>query len=321
MAIIRQSDPKKWTHVDDTEYEAYCKEKGVDPEKYTTMELLAIAAARQTYDFAFIFAGTGLPMIGCMMAQHTYAPNALIIMEAGILDPKLLEVPISVSEARGGYMCSTLSNMADTFGTFAQRGFCTFGMLGGAECDKYGNLNSTAMGGYYSKSARDDGKTGPAVRFAGSGGANNIASYADMGIAMMVQEKRRFPEVNEFITSCTGTRGPKGTKEDRWHYGLFRGSGTTIVSDLCIFRSNPDTGELVLNVGGDAAQGRRPSDPAERSFLSGTVETRTGVGLGLAYCPFSALRLQLDYRTTAAENVVLPDGRRGDGVQYPQKAG
>jgi glutaconate CoA-transferase subunit B len=211
------------------------------------MELLCIAAARQTYDFSFIFAGTGLPMIGCMMAQHTYAPNALIIMEAGILDPKLLEVPISVSEARGGYMCSTLSNMADTFGTFAQRGFCTFGMLGGAECDKYGNLNSTAMGGYYSKSARDDGKSGPAVRFAGSGGANNIASYADMGLAMMVQEKRRFPEVNEYVTSCTGSRGPLGTPEDRWHMGLFRGSGTTIVSDLCIFRSSPETGELEMS--------------------------------------------------------------------------
>jgi glutaconate CoA-transferase subunit B len=247
MSVIRQSDPKAWTHVDDTEYEAYCKEKGVDPEKYTTMELLCIAAARQTYDFSFIFAGTGLPMIGCMMAQHTYAPNALIIMEAGILDPKLIEVPISVSEARGGYMCSTLSNMADTFGTFAQRGFCTFGMLGGAECDKYGNLNSTAMGGYYSKSARDDGKSGPSVRFAGSGGANNIASYADMGLAMMVQEKRRFPEVNEYVTSVTGTRGPLGTPEDRWHMGLFRGSGTTIVSDLCIFRSSPETGELEMS--------------------------------------------------------------------------
>ncbi|MCJ7500677.1 hypothetical protein MUP29_10510 [bacterium] len=246
MSVIRQSDPKAWTHVDDTEYEAYCKEKGVDPEKYTTMELLTIAAARQTYDYSFIFAGTGLPMIGCMMAQHTYAPHGMIIMEAGILDPKLIEVPISVSEARGGYMAGGLSNMADTFGTYAQRGFCTFGMLGGAECDKYGNLNSTAMGGYYSKNARDDGKPGPAVRFAGSGGANNIASYADMGLAMMVQEKRRFPEVNEYITSVTGSRGPIGTPEDRWHMGLFRGSGTTIVSDLCIFRSNPQTGELEM---------------------------------------------------------------------------
>ncbi|MFV1956875.1 MAG: CoA-transferase subunit beta [bacterium] len=246
MAVIRASDPGQWTQVDDTEYEAYCSEQGIDPEKYTTMELLCIAAARQTYDYSFIFAGTGLPMIGCMMAQHTYAPNALIIMEAGILDPKLLEVPISVSEARGGYMCSTLSNMADTFGTFAQRGFINFGMLGGAECDKYGNLNSTAMGGYYSKSARDDGKTGPTVRFAGSGGANNIASYADVGLAMMVQEKRRFPEKNEYVTSVTGSRGPLGTSEDRYAMGLFRGSGTTIVSDLCIFRSSPETGELEM---------------------------------------------------------------------------
>ncbi len=247
MSVIRQNDPGAWTHVDDTEYEAYCKEKGVDPQSYTTMELLTIAAARQTYDYSFIFAGTGLPMIGCMMAQHTYAPHGMIIMEAGILDPKLIEVPISVSEARGGYMAGGLSNMADTFGTYAQRGFCTFGMLGGAECDKYGNLNSTAMGGYYSKSARDDGKPGPAVRFAGSGGANNIASYADVGLAMMVQEKRRFPEKNEYNTSITGSRGPIGSPEDRFHMGLFRGGSTTIVSDLCIFRSNPTTGELEMS--------------------------------------------------------------------------
>jgi len=247
MSVIRQNDPGAWTHVDDTEYEAYCKEKGVDPQSYTTMELLTIAAARQTYDYSFIFAGTGLPMIGCMMAQHTYAPHGMIIMEAGVLDPKLIEVPISVSEARGGYMAGGLSNMADTFGTYAQRGFCTFGMLGGAECDKYGNLNSTAMGGYYSKSARDDGKPGPAVRFAGSGGANNIASYADVGLAMMVQEKRRFPEKNEYNTSITGSRGPIGSPEDRFHMGLFRGGSTTIVSDLCIFRSNPTTGELEMS--------------------------------------------------------------------------
>ncbi len=246
MTVMRESDTKKWTHVSDEDYGAYCKKMDVHEEKWTTMELLAIAAARQTYDYSFIFAGTGLPMIGCMMAQHTYAPNALIIMEAGILDPKLKEVPISVSEARGGYQCSTLSNMADTFGTFAQRGFCTFGMLGGAECDKYGNLNSTAIGGYYSRSARKDGKTGPEVRFAGSGGANNIASYADVGLALMVHEKRRMVEKVSYKTSCTGSRGAKGTTEDRWHFGLFRGGSTTIVTDLCILRSDPHTGELEL---------------------------------------------------------------------------
>ncbi len=246
MEMIRENDPRNWAHVADSDYSAYCKEYGVDEEQYTTMELLAIASARQTCDYSFIFAGTGLPMIGCMLAQKTYAPHALIIMEAGILDPKLKEVPISVSEARGGYQCSTLSNMADTFGTFAQRGFCTFGMLGGAECDRYGNLNSSCIGGYYSKSARKDGKNGPEVRFAGSGGANNIASYADFGLAMMQHEKRRFPERVSYLTSATGSRGKLGTPEDRYHFGLFRGGGTTIVSDLAILKSNPKNGELEL---------------------------------------------------------------------------
>jgi glutaconate CoA-transferase, subunit B len=246
MEMIRENDPRNWAHVSDADYSGYCKELGIDEEAYTTMELLAIAAARQTFDYSFIFAGTGLPMIGCMLAQKTYSPHSLIIMEAGILDPKLMEVPISVAEARGGYQCSMLSNMADTFGTFAQRGFCTFGMLGGAECDMFGNLNSTVLGGYYSKGARKDGKTGPEVRFAGSGGANNIASYADFGLALMMHEKRRFPERVSYLTSATGSRGKMGTAEDRWHYGLYRGSGTTIVSDLCILKSNHKTGELEL---------------------------------------------------------------------------
>jgi len=76
--------------------------------------------------------------------------------------------------------------------------------------------------------------------------ANNIASYADVGLAMMVQEKRRFPEKNEYVTSVTGSRGPLGTSEDRYAMGLFRGSGTTIVSDLCIFKSSIETGELEM---------------------------------------------------------------------------
>jgi glutaconate CoA-transferase subunit B len=245
MTMIKETNPKKWTQVSDEQYKEYCKEMDLGETEYTTMELLAIAAARQCYDYTFIFAGTGLPMIGCMVAQNTYAPHSLIIMEAGILDPKLLEVPISVSEARGGYQCSTLSNMADTFGTFATRGFCTFGMLGGAECDQYGNLNSTAIGGYYSGGASEDGK-GPQVRFAGSGGANPIASLSDMGLVLMVHEKRRFPVKVSYLTSPTGSRGPIGTPEDRWHYGLFRGGPTTIISDLCILRSDPKTGELML---------------------------------------------------------------------------
>ena len=125
------------------------EERSLTRTQYTTMELLAVASAREVPDGAFVFAGTGLPLLASMLAQHTVAPNMTLIMEAGIVGPKVEHLPISVSDPRGCLKGSMVSNMADTFGTTALRGYCTVGMLGGAECDMYGNLNSTIIGGYW----------------------------------------------------------------------------------------------------------------------------------------------------------------------------
>ncbi len=194
--------------ISDAAYEAYLKERGLTRDQYTTMELLAVASAREVPDGAFVFAGTGLPLLASMLAQYTTAPNMTLIMEAGIVGPRVEHLPISVSDPRGCLHSSMVSNMADTFGTTALRGYCTVGMLGGAECDMYGNLNSTIIGGYWPAGVSETGK-GPDVRFAGSGGANNIASFADKILVVMVQEARRFPERVEYLTSVAGQRGPR----------------------------------------------------------------------------------------------------------------
>jgi glutaconate CoA-transferase subunit B len=229
----------------DAEYEQYLEKQGLGPEDFTTMELLAVATSRETPDHSFIFAGTGLPLLGSMLAQKTTAPHCTIIMEAGIVGPRIEHLPIAVSDPRGCLKASTVSNMADTFGTTAQRGYCTVGILGGAECDRYGNLNSTAIGGYWPAGVSETGR-GPAVRFAGSGGANNIATLSDLLLVMMVHEKRRFPERAEYITSIAGMRGPKG--ERKTDYGLTRGGALVVISDLCILRNNPpDDPELRLD--------------------------------------------------------------------------
>jgi len=170
-----------------------------------------------------------------------------LIMEAGIVGPRVEHLPISVSDPRGCLHSSMVSNMADTFGTTTLRGYCTVGMLGGAECGMYGNLNSTIIGGYWPGGVSGTGH-GPHVRFAGSGGANNIASFADKVLVVMVQEERRFPEQVEYITSVAGQRGPREKKESRWDYGLGRGGELVMISDLCIMRSNPETGVLELDV-------------------------------------------------------------------------
>jgi glutaconate CoA-transferase, subunit B len=232
--------------ISEDAYEVYLKERGLTRDQYTTMELQAVASAREVPDGAFVFAGTGLPLLASMLAQFTVAPNMTLIMEAGIVGPHLEHLPISVSDPRGCLKASMVSNMADTFGTTALRGYCTIGMLGGAECDMYGNLNSTIIGGYWPGGVSGSGH-GPHVRFAGSGGANNIASFADKILAVIVQEERRFPERVEYITSVAGQRGPREQGESRWDYGLGRGGELVVITDLCIMRSNPETGLLALD--------------------------------------------------------------------------
>ncbi len=219
---VKASLERTMQRISDEAYESYLKERGLTRTEYTSMELLAVAAAREVPDGAFVFAGTGLPLLASMLAQYTMAPHSTLIMEAGIVGPQLEHLPISASDPRGCLKASMVSNMADTFGTTALRGDCTIGILGGAECDKYGNINSTVIGGYWPAGVSESGH-GPHVRFAGSAGANNIASFADKVLVVMVQEERRFPEHVEYITSPAGWRGPRNKKESRWDYGLGRG--------------------------------------------------------------------------------------------------
>jgi glutaconate CoA-transferase, subunit B len=235
-----------FTRVDDTSYEAYCRERGLipDPASATPNECMVIAAARQSPDGAFFFVGTGLPMIGSMLAQHTYAPDAVMIMESGIVGPRVRHLPISVSDPRASYQSTMVGSMSDAFGTIAMRGYCTAGILGAAECDRYGNLNS--MGISYGQGPGKGRR--PRVRLAGSGGANPIASLADFVLVMMLHERRRFPERCEHLTSPTGARGPFGSPEDRWRSGLYRGRRTVVVTDLGILRTDTEgTGELLLD--------------------------------------------------------------------------
>ncbi len=244
--------------ISDAEYEAYCKEYDLPPDEFTTIELLAIAGSTMIPNGASMFVGTGLPVLVMAEAQHTINPGATIVMEAGMLDPKFEHIPISVADIRGTYMASTALSMIDAFGTYEQRGYVTGGVLGGAEYDEYGNINSTAIWdkekdgrmGYFpsiikkgerSQDERmDDVKLGPKVRFTGSGGANPIGQQSDFTLAIMVQEKRRFPPNVCYLTTMAGSRGPEG--ETRWDYGAPRGGKGIMTSDICVMESYPNDG-------------------------------------------------------------------------------
>ncbi|NTU48226.1 MAG: acyl CoA--acetate/3-ketoacid CoA transferase subunit beta [Syntrophobacteraceae bacterium] len=161
------------------------------PGEFILPELMAIAVAHEVRDDDIVFAGTGLPMVGIMTANMLNAPHALLIYESGICDGKTMHVPMSVCDQRAAYMSSTLGGLVDTFGYYLQQGFVTLGFLGGAAIDKYGGVHVTSIG--------DDFQ--PSHRFTGSGGNSDIGTMAKRTAFIILQEKRRFVERNEYTTT------------------------------------------------------------------------------------------------------------------------
>ncbi|NPV90147.1 MAG: hypothetical protein HPY50_05145 [Firmicutes bacterium] len=226
------------------DYHSYLASRGLEADKWITNEIMAIATARQIPDRSFLFVGTGLPMAASMLAQHTTAPRLTMISEVGIVGPQTVHTPISVIDPRLALKAEMLGSIADVFGLISLRGFCTHGILGAGQCDKYGNINSTIIGDSYWPAGVSPSGSGPKTRLTGSGGANSIASVADEIIVIMVHEKRRLPEKIDYLTTVSGQRGPG--QENRFQYGLFRGGKVTVCTDLCIMKSDPETGILKL---------------------------------------------------------------------------
>ena len=169
---------------------------------YNATHLMAVTAAKVLKDEKAVFVGTGLPMIAAMFAQRTHAPNLLLIFEAGSIGPHVKTLPISVGDSRTGYRAISISTMHDNM-SFCQNGWVDYGFLGGAEIDKYGNLNTTYIGNTWEN---------PKVRLPGSGGGNDVASLSRNFIIIMRQSKRNFVEKVTFITSPGYLNGP-GARE------------------------------------------------------------------------------------------------------------
>ncbi len=184
---------------------------------YNMMELMISVAARYLEDGKTVAVGTGAPCAAAMLAQKTSAPNLVIIFEAGGVAPLLPEMPISVGDSRTFYRAVMAAGMVDAMTTCA-RGQVDYAFLGGAQIDKYGNINSTCIGDYHK----------PKVRFPGSGGANDFASLCWRTMIMTVHSKTRFVETCDFITSPGFLTGD-GAREAA---GLPEGGPYKIITDL-----------------------------------------------------------------------------------------
>lgn len=177
--------------------------------------------ARALEDRKTVFAGVGIPLVAARLAQKTHAPNISIMMEGGIIGANLKPgvVPLSTNEARGARRAKALCSIADIF-LYQQRGFIDYGMVGGSQIDKYGNLNTSIIG------VVDK----PRARLPGGGGGNDIMSSASRLIITMPHEKKRFVEKVDFVTSPGYLTGD----DSRERAGLIFGGPSKVVTNLAI---------------------------------------------------------------------------------------
>jgi glutaconate CoA-transferase, subunit B len=190
------------------------------PMTYSAIELMICCAARALEDGRTVAVGTGVPCAAAMLAQRTHAPNLVVLFEAGGVAPQLPTMPISVGDSRTFYRAVMATSMADVM-QFAQRGMIDYTFLGGAQIDAFGNLNSTVIGDYAK----------PKVRFPGSGGACDLASFCWRTLVVTQQNAKRFVEKLDFLTTPGYLTGP-GAREAA---GLPAGAGPyRVITDLAV---------------------------------------------------------------------------------------
>jgi len=199
--------------------------------RYNASELLTINAARLLRDGDVVFVGVGLPNLACNLARRTHAPRLLMIYEAGVIGAQPARLPLSIGDPTLVSGALAVCSMYDIFSFYLQRGNIDVGFLGGAQIDRFGNINATVIGDYRH----------PKVRLPGSGGSMEIAAWANRCYIITPHQKRRFPEQVDFRTSA-GFLGGRSEREA----ARLRGAGPqAVVTDLGILEPD-ESGELVL---------------------------------------------------------------------------
>ncbi len=193
----------------------------------TSEEIMVSAAAAEIADGTAVFVGTGLPMLAAYLAKATHAPGVTLVFESGILDPKPRHLALGVGDFR---LMSGATSVRGLYYVLSllQRGVIHLGFHGAAEVDVFGNINSTIIGGDY----RHPGK-----RLPGSGGANDIASSARATVIMCKHQPERLVERVQYLTSP----GFLGGGDERERSGLIGGGPRMIITDLAVFRFDPET--------------------------------------------------------------------------------
>jgi len=199
---------------------------------YTSAQLMVTAAAREIGNNEVVFVGMRLPLLGFFLAKSTHAPDAVGVFELGIVRDSLAPEPIlTMGDLPNLYRAQWLADTADVMGLL-QQGFVDVSFIGGAQIDRYGNLNTSYIGGTETVQ----------TRLPGSGGACDLASLAKRHIILLSHEKRRFVPRVDYITSPGYGNGVNW----RSQMGLTRGGPSRVITTLGVLGFHSETREMIL---------------------------------------------------------------------------
>lgn len=208
----------------------------MDAVQYTPQEMMAAVCAREIHDSDVAFVGIGIPMMAGLIASKTHAPNATLVYEAGGVGARSRRMPLTISDNPTTENALFATEMWRIFAD-TQAGFINKGIIGGAQVDKFGNLNTTVIKG------EGGGYAVPKVRLPGTGGANDIASSCEETIIMMKLIRGKFVEKVDYISAPGHLTGG----DSRQRVGLKGGGPSALISDQGVFRFDPVTKEMYLH--------------------------------------------------------------------------
>jgi glutaconate CoA-transferase subunit B len=199
---------------------------------YSATEIMTVVAARALSNDDVVFVGIGAPSAACNLARLTHAPDITLIYESGTIGTRPNVLPLSIGDGELADTALTTVAVPEMFRYWLQGGRITVGFLGGAQIDRFANLNTTVVGDYQK----------PKVRLPGGGGAPEIATHCGQIFITMAMGKRAFVDKLPFITSLGHGTGP----ESRTALGVTTKGPTKVMTDLCVMEPDPDTRELTV---------------------------------------------------------------------------
>src|SRR5213078_4428188 len=176
--------------------------------------------------------GIGVPSAAANLARLTHAPDLVLIYESGAIGTRPNVLPLSVGDGELAETADAVVPLPEIFSYWLQAGRIDVGFLGAAQIDRFGNLNTTVIGGY--------GK--PKTRLPGAGGAPEIALHAKQIFVVLKQSPRSFVAKLDFCTSA-GFLSGNGERARR----AMPGAGPqAVITDLGVLKPETGSQELTL---------------------------------------------------------------------------